>query len=149
MNELPTIRQKLDIFLQDYSITSAELNFVGFLGLHSEMECYYPKRNKNAIALVRLTIVPNQYLNTDQRPWLIFSVYIYEDYSLYFRGDEELFPILKPFFVGYKDTILSKYDGMYKAQQFMKSCKRELMEAAWHPKRVLAWLESGTDLDTI
>ena len=149
MDELPMIRQQLDIFLTNYSIISVELNCIGFVGLHPEIACYYPKRDKKAIALVRLRIVPNQYLNTDERPWLIFSVYIYEDYSLYFRGDEELFPILKPFFTNYKETILSKHDNEYKAQQFMNACKRELMEKAWHPRRVASWLDAGLKLEDI
>lgn len=150
MDELSTIRQKLDIFLTDYSITSLQISFLESNSSSPDIRCYYyPKRDKKAIALCGIVLIPKAYQNLDWKPALIFSVYIYEDYSLYFRGDEELFPILKPFFTNYKETILSKYDAMYKAQQFMKSCKRELMEAAWHPKRISAWLEAGVDLDGI
>lgn len=150
MNELPTIRRKLDSFLTDYIITSLEISWLEGEPSNPDVRCYYyPKRDKKAVALCGFVLIPKEYQTADWKPALIFTVYIYEDYSLYFRGDEELFSILKPFFIGYKDTILSKYDGMYKAQQFMKHCKRELMEAAWHPKRVEAWLASGFDLDGI
>jgi hypothetical protein len=27
--------------------------------------------------------------------------------------------------------------------------KEELMRAAWHPRRVLAWVESGADVDNL
>jgi hypothetical protein len=147
MSELPIIRQKIEGFLTDYILTSLEISW---LEGGPDVRCYYyPKRDKKAVALCGFVFIPKAYEADTWKPALIFSVYIYEDYGLYFRGDEELFSVLKPFFINYKDTILSKYDGQYKAQQFMKACKRELMEAAWHPRRIEAWLNAGADLDGI
>jgi hypothetical protein len=148
MNELPTIRQKLDTFLTDYCIINSEISWIP--PPDASMSCYYyPKRNKKAIAICGFVLIRKEDQKLERKPSLIFSVYIYEDYSLYFRGDEELFDIIKPFFLQYKETILSKYDAQYKAQEFIKACKRELMEAAWHPRRIQAWLNAGADLDSI
>ncbi len=38
------------------------------------------------------------------------------------------------------------YDNEYKAAEFMKQSKEELMAAAWHPSRVEKWIEAGYEI---
>lgn len=150
MEEAGCIRQKLDFLLKEHTITSLDIRFIKPYPETIQENCYYhPKRKTDVAGMYGLVFIRKDAEPDVWKPALILSVYIYADYSLYFRGDEELIDILKPFFESYKDTICSKYDAMFKAQKFMKVCKRELMEKAWHPKRVGRWLEAGVDLDSI
>jgi hypothetical protein len=150
MDEFSILRENLVTFLTNYTVASAEVSWLYPNPTEASVHCYYyPKRNTKAIALCSFVLFPKEYALEAWKPSLLFAVYIYEDYSLYFRGDEELLDIIKPFFLQYKETMLSKYDAQYKAQKFMKACKRELMEAAWHPRRIEAWLNAGADLDGI
>ena len=150
MDEVHLIRQKLDFLLKDYKITSLDIRYIKPYPETMQESCYYhPKRKADIAGMFGLVIIRNDAEHAIWKPALILSIYIYTDFTLYFRGDEELIDILKPFFISYKDIICSKYDNEYKAQKFMKLCKRELMEKAWHPRRVSAWLDAGADLDGI
>ena len=150
MEEANSLRKQLDFLLKEHTIISLDIRYIKPYPQTMQENCYYhPKRKTEAIGMYGLVVIRRDAEPGVWKPALIISIYIYADYSLYFRGDEELIDILKPFFVSYKDTICSKYDNQYKAQKFIKTCKRELMEKVWHPKRLSAWLDAGVDLDGI
>ncbi len=102
-----------------------------------------PKRNGRAIARLECRV---QSVEDEERNELTVSLFIYPDFFVYYSGDEELIERLKKPLAEYRHTFRMMYDNEYKAAEFMKQSKEELMAAAWHPSRVEKWIEAGYEI---
>ena len=94
----------------------------------------------------RFETTPLEYCVIMSEPMNQYSQsYIYKSLATHSPWSNGLAEILFQWLLDVKINLLAKYNS----QRIMPKIKKDIIAAAWHPRRVSAWLEAGAPLEDL
>lgn len=97
------------------------------------------KNNKYATFQFQTSFLPHEFMESS-----VFEIAAWTIYSHNASVKTQVDQIKRIIVPWYRDTL-----NMFKMQNRMKRLKKDIIAAAWHPRRVSAWLEAGAALENL